>query len=308
MAGMGDISSILSDQPLIDDGGGQDEGAGAELEQGTEEHGALDLGGGEPPASTEAPEGKPKGRVPLAALQEERERRQELQEQNRTLMEQNAKMNERFQQFMERMQQPQQPQQPQEQPVEIPAFIDDPEGHINGLRQQLERELTQVRQAQQALMGHQQQSAHVQQLAQTVAASEVAYRAVKPDYDQAAHHFASLKTAEYLAFGYTPEQAQMALMRDYQGIAQASAQRGVSPAETLYKLAQATGYAPQAGGQQPQQAPKQAPTSLSSLGGAPRAPDEQGGVTLESVSNMSDAEFDKFWKQMARGSKQSPKF
>lgn len=310
MAGMGDIESLLSDQPLIDDGGGQ----GAEGEGTEHEPGALDLGGGADPTlvNTDEHGEMPPTRktVPLGALQEERTRRQELQDQLKQQSELNAKMQERFQQMMERLTTPQ--PQPAEQPVEIPAFIDDPEGHINGLRQQLERELNQVRQAQQALMGNQQQSVHVQQLAQYVAASEREFQAVQPDYSKAAEHFAARKTAEYLALGATPEQARAALMQDYQNIAMASQQRGVNPAETLYKMATATGYTAQAAGQQQQPAPgqpaKQPNTSLSTLGGAPKAPDEQGGVSLESVANMSDAEFDKFWKQMERGSRQKPKF
>lgn len=303
MADMGDISSLLGEQAPVDettlpDSGTTDadlEGGGQETLTPTDEHGEQQ------PA---------RQRVPLGALQEERARRQELQDQNKQLMEQQAKMQERFQQMMERMAQPQQPQQPQEAPIEIPAFIDDPEGHINGLRQQLTRELEQVKQFQQQAMQQQQHGAQNQQLAQYVSAAEQEFTAKTPDYKVAADYFEQRKTAEYAALGLDPVTIRNQIQRDYQGLAMAAAQRGANPAEMLYNLAKAIGYTAgaQQQAQQGTQQPKAAPTSLGSLPAVPKAPDEQGGVSLESVANMTDSEFDKFWKQMERGSRAAPKF
>lgn len=48
-------------------------------------------------------------------------------------------------------------------------------------------------------------------------------------------------------------------------------------------------------------------TSLSTLSGTARAPDEKGNITASDISEMSDAEFDRFWQQMKGGS-QGPAF
>lgn len=309
------ISELLGTQgqPEIDD-----QGPDESLDGGSD----LDGGGSEPPAvqqpvAEEPPaKGRPKKNVPLTALQEERARRQELQTQFEQERDRNNRLDQRVQQMlqlMQQQQQPQQPQQPQEQEVQIPSFVEDPEAHVNALRQNFERELAKLQQDQQQRQQASQQDQQQQQIAVVAARAEEEFKAVTPDYLQAADFFLKRKQAEYAAFGLDPVSLQQQVQRDYQGLVIASLQMGKNPAQVLYTMSKAMGYATPAPGAQPgqRQAPAArpvAPTSLSDIGGAPRAPDEEGELTADQLADMSDAEFDKFWNKMARQSRVSPKF
>lgn len=292
------ISELLGDQPMLDestlpDSGTDDSALGS---TGIPDDLLPADGPGEPPASRK--------HVPLAALQEERTRRQELQDELRQQRELSAKMQERFNQLMERMAPPAHPEQPA---VEIPPFIEDPEGHIAAKEELVRREMEQMRQFQQQTLQQQQAAQQGQVLAQRVAAAEEEFKTTTPDYPQAVEYFIARKQAEYAAFGADPVTVHQQLQRDFQGIALAATQRGQNPAAVMYAMSKALGFTvpPQAPGTPPAKA---APTSLSNVQGAPRAPDEQGGASLEAIANMTDAEFDKYWSQLERGSKQRPKF
>lgn len=302
---MGDvnISELLGDQPLIENDGDGSE----ELLEGGQDDLQPTSGDDSAPTSDEPPAtGKRQSKVPLAALQEERTRRQELQDQLKARDTQQQAMEQRFTQLMQLVQSQQQPQI-QQQPPEVPSFVDDPEGHVNALRAQFEQELAQLRGYQQQNLQQQQAAQQGQELARHVAQAEAEFSKATPDYNDAAAYFVQRKQLEYAALGADPMTIQQAIRNDYQGIAIAAQQTGKNAAQLLYNLSKAMGFT----GRQTQPASKQqkpAPTSLSNVNGAPRAPDEQGGVTLESVSNMTDAEFDKFFADMARKSRQRPTF
>lgn len=311
MAGMGDIGELLGGQGLVDETGLPD-ADGAPLGEGGGEQ--LDASLTEQP---QEPQGDPdpyagKKHVPLGALQEERTRRQETQAQLAQQQQLNQRMQERFNQMMERWQQAQAPvQQPQQQPEQqpIPQFIDDPEGHIRAVSERFQQQLDELRQFHQGSVTQQQAAAQGQALAQHTAAAEAEFSKATPDYPKATEYFAQRKLAEYAALGLDPVSAQNALMRDYQGIAIAAAQRGQNAAQMIYNLSKAMGYSGQTqapAGRQPGAA-RPAPTTLASVGGDPRAPQDSGTVTLESLADMTDAEFEKFFAQMERGSRQRPK-
>lgn len=309
MAGMGDIGELLGGQGLVDETGLPD-ADGAPLEEGGGEQ--LDASLTEQP---QEPQGDPdpyagKKHVPLGALQEERTRRQETQAQLAQQQQLNQRMQERFNQMMERWQQAQAPvqQQPQQEQQPIPQFIDDPEGHIRAVSERFQQQLDELRQFYQGSVTQQHAAAQGQALAQHTAAAEAEFSKATPDYPKATEYFAQRKLAEYTALGLDPVTAQNALMRDYQGIAITAAQRGQNAAQLIYNLSKAMGYSSQPAAPQTRQtAGKPAPTSLASLGGDPRAPQDSGTVTLESLADMTDAEFEKFFAQMERGSRQRPK-
>ncbi|MNP67662.1 hypothetical protein D3C76_1635190 [compost metagenome] len=88
-------------------------------------------------------------------------------------------------------------------------------------------------------------------------------------------------------------------------------QRGINPAEHIYGRAQELGFTPgrRVPASQGYQMPaKQPNTSLSNLGGSPRAPDERGKLTAAQVSDMSDDQFDQLFEQMAKSSRVGLKF
>lgn len=314
------ISELLGDQPLIDendlsDADGDDipggDGADSEPPSGSSQ---------EPPAGNEPPDPYAgKKNVPLRALQEERTRRQQLQDELASRNQQNQQMEQRFQQMLQLMQQQQQvqlnqqQQAPQQQQPQLPSFVEDPEGYVNGLRAQFEAELAQLRGYQQQTLQQQQVSHQTQQAARHVASLEQEFSAKTPDYPAAADYFMQRKSLEYAALGVDPLTIQQQIQADYAGVAQYAIQNNKNPAELLYNMAKAMGYAKATqaqgkGQQQPKQPTKPAPTSLSDVQGAARDLDQEGSVTLENVAQMSDAEFDKFWAKMAHSSKQRPTF
>lgn len=277
----------------------------------------------EPPAATDeppAPTGRRNQKVPLAALTEERTRRQELQDQLKSRDEQYQRLEQRtnilLQQFSQQQQVAQQASQQQQQPAQIPSFTEDPEGHVTALRQQFEQQLQALQQQNQVYQQVAQQDVQRQQMASFAAQAEEQFKAVQPDYTNAANFFAERKMREYAALGLDPVTAQRQLAVDYSGLVQGSIQTNRNPAQVLYALATAMGYTP---GQQQapagkvaakpaaQQVPKQAPTSLASVEGV-RTPGEEGELSVESLANMTDAEFDRLFAKMGRGSKQRPTF
>lgn len=295
-----DTTELFSEQPLVDESTDQGTNDGQDY--------SVDLGADAndaPPepnteSSVEPPAPKRDQKVPLGALHEERTKRQERELELKQERDNNRDLQRQLAQYMIQQQQIQQPPPPA--PEAPPAFEEDPVAAFNYLQQQL---LDSRKQMQDYLQGNQQQQQAQQQhvqLAQSVSAQEAEYTKTVPDYPVAADYFYQRKVAEYTAFLGDPAAAQAQVARDYQGVALRAQQTGKNPAQLMYDMAKAMGYAPGApkpGGQQQQR--REPPTSLSNLGGAPKAPDEAGTVGVSDISNMSDADFDKFWNDQVKG-------
>lgn len=309
------ISALLGGQAPIDESE-IDELEGSGSQDGGDEPPAASS---EPPAGDEppAPSGRQK-RVPLAALQEERTHRQELQDKLTSNEQRYAQLEQRtnmlLEQFARQQQFAQQQQQQAQQPTpaQIPNFVDDPEGHVRALTEQFQAQIQQLQQQNQAYQSQGQQAAQNQQLASWASGHEETFKAATPDYNAAADYFYRRKQAEYSALGADPVSIQAQIARDYQSLVVGAYQTNRNPAQLLYGLATAMGYQKQAPTQQKpgqqRQPVKQPPTSLSNVEGVSRAPDEEGELTVEGLANMSDAEFDKLYAKMARGSRQVPRY
>ena len=264
-------------------------------------------------AEREAQRGK--RQVPLAALQEERAKRQELQAQLAA-----------HQQQLELMQQQQAQWQAYQQQLQqqaaidaIPDFDEDPRGHVEGVKNQFRQELENLRQGQAQQQAQQQAVVHFQREVATitpvVAQAENEFREANPDYDA--------------ALNYVQQNVDQSLRAKYPGASESDMQtlravalvefskgcvsRGINPAEHIYGRAQELGFTPgkRVPGAQPQgyQMPtKQPNTSLSTLSGAARAPDEKGKLTAAQVAEMSDKDFDALFEQMGRASHVGIKF
>lgn len=239
-----------------------------------------------------------KQKVPLAALHEERTKRQaaeaQLQEQAQLL-----------QQLRAQQQALQQAQLQQQQEAAIPDFDEDPRGHVEAVKQQFERELENLKNGTAQQPQVQQLEARVMQeaavLGPMVAASEARFEVTNPDYRQAFDHVQLTVDANMRAqhpgindqqLGMLRKAALVELNRQCQAL-------GIDPASYIYNRAQAMGY----------RAPRRsAPTSLANAYGSARAPDEKSGYSAEDISSMSEAEFDKLWSNMKRGAAIGPAF
>lgn len=299
-----DIAALLSDQPIVEDGGDQNPDQNLDdsgLEGG--DYSGADLSSDEPPEGESQPDSGRKQQVPLKALHEERTRRQESEQELAREREAARTLNERLTKLLELQQAAQAPQTPAEP---VPEFVDDPEAAFKHLQRQLAES---QRQMQEYLTGAQQQTQvqhqHVQ-LAQQVASQEAQFTQTVPDYPQAADYFYQRKVAEYAAFTGDEYAAKQQVVNDYKGIAALAQRLGKNPAELMYNAAKAMGYQP---GQKPAdgQDRKTPPTSLANVHGSPRAPDEKGKVTAADISSMSEAEFDKYWNDLKRGSTVKPR-
>jgi hypothetical protein len=298
-----DTTALFGEQPLVDEQAEQDSGDYDNLPEGEsseppEPTGNLDVEPteGDPPATPGRQQ-----KVPLAALHEERTKRQQHEADLATERQRSAQLQERFNKFLMDQQAQQQVQQ-QPPPEASPTFEDDPVGAFNHLQQEL---VKSQRQMQEYLSGTQQQTQQMAQhraLVDEVNVLEQQFKATVPDYDAAHTHFTARKTAEYQALGMDAAAAQQQLARDYTGIAQLARQQGKNPAEMLYNLAKVHGYTP--GATPPGKKPN---TSLSPLGGSPRAPDEKGAVSAADIADMSEAEFDKYWASMSKGGNTKPR-
>jgi hypothetical protein len=80
-----------------------------------------------------------------------------------------------------------------------------------------------------------------------LAQDEAMFTQYTPDYAQASAHYVNSRARELTMFN-TPEQARDILTNEVRAIAAESWKRGVPAAESIYRLAQARGYAPPAGG------------------------------------------------------------
>ncbi|MNI70861.1 hypothetical protein D3C73_1266980 [compost metagenome] len=149
-----------------------------------------------------------------------------------------------------------------------------------------------------------------------MAQAENAFRAEHSDYDQAFDFVRQHAEQNMRAQHPGASEADMQMLRTVTLVqfAKQCQANGINPAEHIYGRAQELGFTPgrRVPGAQSQgyqvSAPKTPNTSLSNLGGSPRAPDEKGKLTAAAVNDMSDAEFDDLFASMARSSHVGLKF
>lgn len=234
------------------------------------------------PGQPEArPEPSPGDRtIPLAALLEEREKRQKLERDHAVLADRLERIS-RAQQDLAR---------PRE-----PAVEPDPITRLQTLEQ---REAERLRAAE--------EHAQTQQIYSIAAQHENQFTATTPDYREAVTYLAEQRGRELELQGMTnPMQRQQQLQQDWLSLAYNAATTGRNTAEIAYQLAKARGWAPKpaalanggSNGHAPAQIAEQRATtlqrgaaasqSLSAAGGAPA----RAGTTLENLLQMSEKEF-----------------
>ncbi|MBH3378364.1 hypothetical protein [Pseudomonas asiatica] len=228
-----------------------------------------------------------KQHVPLGALQKERAARQQAQAQL-------AQMQAQLQQFQAQHQQALAQQQAAQQQAEIPAFVDDPEGHLEGLKKQFVQELEALRQGQQQQVQEQQIRAQVADAGAFIRQVEADFRQTNPDYDRAFEHVQTAANQQLRQLYPQATEAELATVQ--QGallsfITQCRAE-GRNPCQEVFAKAQAMGF------QGSHRAARKAPTSLSDVSGTSRTPDQRGNVRAKDIAGMSNEEFDRLFESM----------
>jgi len=185
----------------------------------------------------------------------------------------------------------------------IPSAVDDPIGNLEALRVIAEKMSREHQEQQRQTQAQTQQERQFQQINTRMQEYEGDFRAIQPDYNDAAEFFRQSRIKDYEEQGYTGAELNKALTDEFVGLVARTMQSGKDPAEVVYNLAKNRGF----GGEQRKPVVdkpseklqtiargQQSSRSLSQMGG------KQGGsnLTMESVSKLDGAEFDKAFARL----------
>jgi hypothetical protein len=227
-------------------------------------------------AEAPAPEAEkpPPGMVPQGALHQERERRKAAEQQFQALQAKLAEIEAKLNPPAE---------------IVVPDPILDPQGFKQFQIDQIKQRAQERAEAERRQAETQETQALLARVNQDVAA----FKVVAPDYDNAFQHAVQARRKELAFYGNSPEQVEAQMEVDVKAIVQQAYQQGRNPAELFYEYAKMRGYSaapapqPQAAAQVTALAESQKQTqSLAPAGG----PANDGGITIETLSKMSEAE------------------
>lgn len=230
-------------------------------------------------------------------------KRQELKAQLEIQARQNQMLQQQIQMLMQQQQQYQQAPRQQEAVADIPDPTEDPLGYQSYQLAHLNKTVT----AQQQYL---EQQARAYQEQQAVSALDNAYRASAvefareaPDFEQAYRFLEQSRINEYMALGYSPQEASHLLQEDERALAAKSFKERANPAERIYAAAKARGFNALKEESKLEKVSKgmQNGKSLPRAGGK----NLEKGFDLSRIDEMSDAEFDKFFNQMKHESKKN---
>lgn len=244
MPGTNDDHSSFLDE--IEGFGGEDERTPAQLEEQGKIEDELEAKPEKPDPDAydekdEAPEGN-RGesqvdkRVPLSELVAERKARQELQRR------------------LEALEQAQRPPEPKPEPAKVededpePDYLDDPKAWTDWRIRQQARDIEALKEKAKSYEQQGAEAKQFQEFTSRIAQEEAQFAQATPDYHQAlafARQRAAqdiLANAEALGVEVTQQQVIQELTRRELGVAAQALQRGISPAEAVYKIAKAWGF------------------------------------------------------------------
>lgn len=243
-------------------------------------------------AQEQAPEEHDR-RVPLKALQEERQKRAEyerkLADYERQITEMRA--------WAEQVQQQIAPQTPQVEPD--PET--DPIGALKAARDQLK-----------AMQEETLRQRHKAELNSIAYNSAVQFTQQAPDYQDAYRYAINSRAQELIALGVEQSAIPAILKREEMSLIDSTVRAGRNPAQAIYEFAKARGYArtaapAPAAAPQPAVSPalqqaKQAVAASASAGGAAAS---KGDLTDAEAVNLKGAAFDAYWNKRFGGNRSS---
>lgn len=246
---------------------------------------------------TEAPEAQEKPEkqarmIPLSELQEERERRRQAED--------------RFMKMVERLN-PQQQQEEKKSPVfEIPDPEKDALGALKATTEAAKQ--WQAQQQQQAIMVQNQQAVHA--VAAQAVAQERDYVKDNPDYTEAGNYLRDFRLKQLQAVGYTPQQAQQAVVNESIALANSMLQQGRSIPQAIHELAKSSGYVKKSSGVQITDAEKLANIAAGqkaniSLSNANGVQQKTGALDAKAILAMPEDKFAEFIGKLSKSERQA---
>lgn len=228
-------------------------------------------------------------RVPLKALQEERQKRAEYE---RKLTEYERRMAELEQRV---------PKQPETPAAPEPDPETDPIGALKHARDQLKQMQEQTRQ--------QQYEAHLSTVAYNAATQ---FAATVPDYKDAYQYALKSRAQELSILGADQNSIPEILKREELNLIHTAVNAGRSPAQAIYEFAKARGYNPPAPAAPaapvpvaPDPALQQAKKAVAVSAAAGGAPASKGDMSDNDLANLKGAAFDAAWQKRFGGNKSS---
>ena len=240
---------------------------------------------------------EPDRRVPLKALQEERQKRaqyeQMLAQREQEMMQMRA--------WIEQQQMQQQGQPPEPEQITDPDPEVDPIGALKAIRDQ-----------QRQIQEQAQQQAYVQQL------NQVAYQAATdaqqrvPDYNDAYKYAINSRAQELAALGTPTNAIPQILHQEELRLIDTAMRNGRNPAEAIYHFAKARGFNSKPAAPAPAPTPSapdpvmaQAKAAVAASASAGGAPASKGTVTAADLANLNGAAFDSAWNKLFSANKSS---
>lgn len=175
-------------------------------------------------------------------------------------------------------------QQPPQKPAEPPSLEEDPAGYVKWLGERVQeidgRSVEAVRSA---------QSLQADQQLRTIYTSDAQrFAAQQPDFWDAYSHLIGARGQQLELLGHSdPRQRSAMLEAEEKGLVARALQAGMSPAEYVYKFAQAYGYRPRAPEPPPAMAQQPAPPAERPAPKAPSVTDELSKIQKAQAAHKS---------------------
>lgn len=229
---------------FFEKGGHEEENDAAETENVPHDSGELknedqnaEIGDGEKSEEQPAKQMNDNDRF-RAMAESERVKRKEIQKQIEDMRRENENLKSTFNRILTKAQE----QAEADQKASVPSFEEDPITALRYENEQLKKKMSGFEDFQtrshQASEAQQQQ----QQFVNSYRSAADEFAKTNPDFDDAYSHLMESRLAEFDAAGYTPVQARQLLVEDEAAIVANAMQRGINPAESIYKLAKLRGF------------------------------------------------------------------
>lgn len=232
---------------------------------------------------------------------EERERRKEIAQQVEQMKKENEQLKNTFQKIIAKAQE----QQELEQKSREPNYEDDPLGSLKSENQKIKDQLADLQKFKEDQFNNYEVQTKQQQFINTYKAKVAEFAQTTPDFSDAYNHLIKSRIAEFEASGYSRDKINQMVHEDEAAIVATAFSQNANPGERIYNLAKLRGYQGKASNQNVQTNQQKIETlergvkASKSINNAGTTSDER--LTLESISDMDDADFDKFdWDKVLK--------